>query len=125
MPPSENVLVSVVFGGGLVLAAVLFGRHASAVARGRGPETGSAPRLRSATRRQSRIVGLLLALGLLIPLGDLWLTWRRDPRWFAVYVLVILGLSLWLLGLGVGEVLSVRASASRRERSSTTGKHPQ
>jgi hypothetical protein len=59
-------------------------------------------------------VGLLIALGVLIPLGDLWLTRQRDPRWFAVYVLAVLGASLWLLGLGVCEALFVLHSTSRR-----------
>ncbi|MFN7770853.1 MAG: hypothetical protein ACK5UC_26950 [Planctomycetaceae bacterium] len=118
MPPSENVLVSFLFGGGLVLAAVLFARHTTTAGGiGRLPTAQPLHAFRRATRRQSAIVGLLLALGGLIPLGDLWLTWHRDPRWFAVYVLVILGLSLWLLGLGVCEALAVLAMASHRDRS--------
>lgn len=113
MPPSENVLVSFLFGGGLLLAAVLFARHTSK--KGGGDLLAAAthrPASRRATRRQAAIVGLLWALGGLIPLGDLWLTWHRDPRWFAVYVLVVLGLSLWLLGLGVCEALAVLTWAS-------------
>ncbi len=117
MPPSENVLVSFLFGGGLVLAAVLFTRRAFLKGGGgRGLQVNHRPSSRRANRRQAQIVGLLLALGGLIPLGDLWLTWHRDPRWFAVYVLVVLGLSLWLLGLGVCEALAVLTTASRPNR---------
>lgn len=120
MPPSENVLVSFLFGGGLVLAAVLFARHTTRKrVAGRLAAAKHRPAYRRATRRQAAIVVLLLALGGLIPLGDLWLTWHRDPRWFAVYVLVVLGLSLWLLGLGVCEALAVLTLASHGDSPSS------
>jgi hypothetical protein len=122
MPPTESVLVSFLFGGGLLLAALLFARQTSHLGWGRRVAIRQQPASRHATRRQSTIVGLLMSLGGLIPLGDLWLTWHRDPRWFAVYVLVILGLSLWLLGLGVGEALSVLTSASHGDRSGSSDK---
>jgi hypothetical protein len=117
MPPSDSVLVSFLFGGGLLLAAMLFSKRHVSVGGGATWADGRPAVRTKATRRRTWIVGLLIGLGLLIPLGDLWLTWHRDPRWFAIYVLVVLAASLWLLGLGVCEALFVLASASRRDRS--------
>jgi hypothetical protein len=116
MAGSESVLVSFVFGGGLLVAALLVFRRRVSLGDASRLADRNSPVTAGARRRQACIVGLLIALGVLIPLGDLWLTWHRDPRWFAVYVLVVLLASLWLLVLGVCEALSVLTAASHGKR---------
>jgi len=72
--------------------------------------------IRGRRRRRVWIAGLLALLGVLIPAGDIWLTAYRDPRGFAVYVLAVLGLSVWLLWLGLLEGLASMASVARENR---------
>ena len=59
-------------------------------------------------RRRLQVAILLIVLGVFIPLGD-WLTARnKDPLWFAVFVLAVLAIALWIMILAMFDWLSTR-----------------
>jgi hypothetical protein len=59
-------------------------------------------------RRRIQVAVLLIVLGIMIPLGD-WLTARnKDPWWFAVFVLGVLAIALWIMMLAMFDWLSTR-----------------
>jgi len=68
----------------------------------------AARHLRQQLRRRCQIAWLLVLLGLLVPLGDWWITHRPHPWTFTLYVLLLLTLAVWLLLLGVVDLLTAR-----------------
>lgn len=59
-------------------------------------------------RRRIQVAVLLILLGILIPLGD-WLTMQnKNPRWFAVFILAVLAITLWVMLLAMLDWLSTR-----------------
>jgi len=118
MPPTDNVLVSVAFGAGLLVMAggLALRLPQEPLEPLQTDRPGRSRLLRGRRRRRASIAVLLALLGGLIPAGDIWLTAHRDPRWFAVYVLAVLGLSLWLLWLGVLEALASLARITRDDQ---------
>lgn len=67
-------------------------------------------------RRRMQTSGMLLAIGVLIPIGDQFLPVRERPMFWAVYWLLILIGLLWVVLLAVGDI----ASTSTHSRVATS-----
>lgn len=59
--------------------------------------------------RRMQASGLMLLIGLLIPLGDSLIPWRKAPALFAIYWLFVLALVGWVILLAVSDLIATRA----------------
>lgn len=66
--------------------------------------------------RRLQVSGLMVLVGILIPLGDLLPVFRRAPLVFALYWVAILCLMLWIMLLALGDFAAARAFHSRAQR---------
>ena len=121
MPPADNLAVSLTFGVLLVLAGItLVEWHRRDRSRKLRDPLISELEQRHVRRQFSRrlqVAVLLILMGILIPAGDAWLTVHRNPRQFAIYVAMILVLSLWMFVLAAIDWLASHAW-NRRLRNS-------
>lgn len=62
-------------------------------------------------RRRLQISGMLVLLGVLIPVGDLLIPWLQFPRLFGVYWILVLLLASWMMMLAALDWLSGRMQA--------------
>lgn len=62
-------------------------------------------------RRRLQVAYLLIAIGTLIGAGDLLIPWNRVPTLFAIYWGGILLMSLWMMLLAIGDLMSSGAHA--------------
>ena len=54
--------------------------------------------------------GFLVAIGILVPIGDAGvIPWRLFPVWIAVYWGIVLLLAMWVIVLGVADVIATSA----------------
>jgi hypothetical protein len=80
----------------------------------RGDETLSSEESRYYRRqflRRMQTSGLIVVIGVLFPVGDGLIpkeTWKENPGWFAAYWMMVLGLALWVMALGLSDLLSTR-----------------
>ena len=107
-----DIKASLAFGSALVLlGAWLLRWHRSAWCSHRDDETlddRQKHHYRLQFRRRVQVAILLIALGILIPAGD-WLTMQnKDPKWFAVFILAVLAITLWVVVLAMFDMLSTR-----------------
>ena len=63
-------------------------------------------------RRRAQVSGLLVLIGLLLPLGDWGIDWKQQGyvAW-TIYWMSVLMVTLWVLLLAVGDLLSTRTHA--------------
>lgn len=59
-------------------------------------------------RRRVQTSGMLVLLGLMLPIGDGLLIWGREPRISAAYWLCVLFITLWVMALAAGDWLVTR-----------------
>ncbi|MEZ6056443.1 MAG: hypothetical protein R3C01_07035 [Planctomycetaceae bacterium] len=60
-------------------------------------------------RRRTQVSGLLILIGLMIPLGDFCVDWRaRGPVAGTIFWISVLALTMWVALLGIGDLLSTR-----------------
>lgn len=59
--------------------------------------------------RRMQASGLMLLIGILIPLGDSLIPWRKAPALFAIYWLFVLALACWVILLAVSDLVATRA----------------
>ena len=101
---------SIAFGGLVVLfGAGMLMLHSAARRRGFQSADISDEELRYLERRNRRRMqtsGLLVLIGVLIPLGDEILPMSHAPGWFAVYWTTVLLLTIWVAVLGVSDLVS-------------------
>jgi len=72
-------------------------------------------------RRRVQVSGLLILIGLLIPLGDWGIGWEKDDALIAtIFWLAVLGLTMWVMLLAIGDMLATgtrsRLAMSRLKR---------
>lgn len=76
--------------------------------------------LHSRFRRRMQASAILAALGVLIPLGGIVIPWQQFPGFFAPYWIAVLLLALWVILLGMADVVATsahtRAELSRIRR---------
>ncbi|MFM7161076.1 MAG: hypothetical protein ACKOGA_11425 [Planctomycetaceae bacterium] len=126
MPPTlgpDSLLPSLAVGFALLTGGFSLlrwhGRQARELLQQTGPTPGAAAssawiHARRQLRRRCQIAWLLVLLGVLVPLGDWWVTREPHPVRFTLYVLLLLTLSGWLLLLGLIDGLALRSSQPLR-----------
>lgn len=110
----DNPIPAVVFGaflllvgGGLLAAEVWAGRRR----RGAAMERSEQAYYHRRHRRRLQVAGLILLIGVMIPVGDSLIPWEQAATTFAVYWLIVLGLAFWTILLAVGDMLSTKLYA--------------
>jgi len=111
----QERIPALVFGGALVLTAVVmlisqrraWGRMVADPGLSR-----ELPFLKRRTRRRSQIAGMILMIGIMIPVGDSLIPWKEAPGTFAVYWTIVLALALWTGILAVGDLVSTQVQMS-------------
>lgn len=98
-----------VTGGSMLLAQR---RAAHQVRESTGPDE-DAGFLARRVRRRSQVAGMILLIGVMIPLGDSLIPWRNAPGTFAVYWLIVIGLAVWTGLLAVGDLVATRAQVTQ------------
>lgn len=61
--------------------------------------------------RRIQASGLIVVIGILLPVGDSLIPWKQYPGAFAAYWVTVLGLALWVMWLGCRDLLSTRVHA--------------
>jgi len=64
-------------------------------------------------RRRSQVAGMILLVGIMIPVGDSLISWKNAPGTFAVYWMIVIGLAVWIGLLAVGDMAATRAQMAR------------
>lgn len=59
-------------------------------------------------RRRIQVAGLILIIGVMIPVGDSLIPWQRAATTFAIYWMLVLALSFWTILLAFGDMLATR-----------------
>ncbi len=66
--------------------------------------------LRLSFRRRMQASGIILLIGILIPLGDWGIEWNKnDPTMWTIYWLMVLALTCWLLLLAIADLAAIRS----------------
>ena len=60
-------------------------------------------------RRRVQVSGLVVVIGIMLPIGDLEGPWKDNPGWWAMYWFVVLALALWIMLLAFGDLASTRS----------------
>lgn len=61
-------------------------------------------------RRRMQASGVILIIGVMVPVGDLLIPWRKqDASVATLYWLLVLGLTCWVLLLAMGDLFATRA----------------
>lgn len=63
-------------------------------------------------RRRMQTSGLVVLLGILIPIGDALIPWQRFPGLFAIYWGGILLVAVWIILLACGDFVSTRVHSN-------------
>ena len=67
-------------------------------------------------RRRLQVSAMLMLVGILIPLSDLLPVFRRSPTAFTLMVLAILGLTVWIMLLALGDFASASSYHAQAQR---------
>jgi hypothetical protein len=109
----QNWFVSAFLGAAIIIVGVLVMRsHYYTWQRQKvDPEIDERERehLRRRYRRRLQATGLLVLIGILIPVGDIEMLFAGRPRLFAIYWFAVIGLVMWVGLLAVGDLASTRA----------------
>ena len=112
----DNWVPAAVMGAGLALLGAWFLRLHWQAWRGHQADAALDDADRSFYRRQFRrrmqASGIILVIGVMLPIGDSLIPWRREDASVAtLYWLLVLGLTCWVLLLAMGDLLSTRAQS--------------
>lgn len=69
--------------------------------------------LRRRIQRRNQVAGMILIIGVMIPVGDSLIDWRHAPGTFAIYWVVVIGLAIWSGLLGIADMAATRAHMAR------------
>jgi hypothetical protein len=112
----DDFLPALLMGGGLVLLGGWFIKLHLSAWRRHAADASLAPDEREHYRRQFRrrmqASGIILVIGLMLPIGDSLIPWRRgDASIATLYWLFVLALTCWVLLLAIGDLVSSRSQA--------------
>jgi hypothetical protein len=69
-------------------------------------------RLRKRYRRRMQMSGMIAVLGVMLGVGDA-VIWEQNLQLIAIFWIVVIGLGVWLLVLGMGDLVSVRVDSKQ------------
>lgn len=108
----NDILASLAFGAGLVFLGIwLIGWHRRVWGAQRNDETideREKRHYRRQFRRRIQVAVLLILVGVMIPLGSWLMVQNINPKWIAVFWIVVLFLALWIMLLAAFDWLSTR-----------------
>jgi len=110
----NNPIPAFIFGGVLLLIGAVMlrsQRRARNVAEQSSSDVERLFLLRR-IRRRVQVAGLILLVGIMIPIGDS-ISWKEAPGTFAVYWMIVLGLAIWIGLLAMGDMAATRAYMAR------------
>lgn len=59
-------------------------------------------------RRRIQVSGLVVVIGIMLPIMDVEAFGKNYPGWWTAFIMVVLGLSLWIMFLAWGDLVSTR-----------------
>lgn len=68
--------------------------------------------LRNRHRRRTQVAGMILLIGVMIPVGDSLIPWQQTPATFAIYWIIVLGLAIWTMLLAFADIAATRLHSS-------------
>ncbi len=68
--------------------------------------------LRRRSRRRMQVAGMILLIGIMIPVGDSLIPWGQALVTFAVYCVICLGLGFWIILLALADIAATRTHTS-------------
>lgn len=107
----DNTIPALIFGafllivgGGLLAAEIVAGQRR----REEPMEKAERVYFDRRHRRRLQVAGLILLIGVMIPVGDSLIPWRKAPGTFAVYWLIVIALAFWTIALAIGDRASTK-----------------
>lgn len=104
-----------IFGGILMLLAVIMlwlQRKAARELRQSDESPLEVRFLQNRIRRRTQVAGLIGMIGLMIPIGDSLIDWRKAAATFALYWLIVLGLAFWTILLAFADIAAIKTHSS-------------
>jgi hypothetical protein len=111
----NSFIPALVFGGCLIIAGVLMilaQRRAQREIAGGTISAAEQAYLNKRIRRREQVAGMILLIGVMIPLGDSLIPWEKAPATFAVYWMIVIVLAAWTGLLAIGDLFATRAFMS-------------
>lgn len=109
--PWLDVLIPLLAGGGVIGVAVYLYRlelKQSASIAATAESDREFQHLQRRTRRRQQIAGLIGGIGVLLTLANSRVPWTKYPWAVPVYLVILLGLVVWILLLALGDMLSTQ-----------------
>lgn len=63
-------------------------------------------------RRRFQVAGLILIIGIMIPVGDALIPWQKAVATFAIYWIIVIVLALWTILLALADIAATRMHTS-------------
>ena len=63
-------------------------------------------------RRRIQVAGLILIIGIMIPVGDALIPWQKAVATFAIYWIIVIILALWTILLAFADIAATRMHTS-------------
>lgn len=108
----NDIKASLAFGAGLILLGLWLIRwHRQTWKendRAEAPDDRSRRHYRTQFRRRVQISGLLVLLGVMIPLGDWLMVQRKNPQTIAIFWMMVLAITFWIMLLALVDWLLTR-----------------
>lgn len=68
--------------------------------------------LRKRIRRRTQVAGMILLIGIMIPIGDAFIPWQNALATFAVYWIIVLILAFWTILLAFADIAATKTHSS-------------
>lgn len=108
----DNPIVAIVFGVlliGIGVSMLIAQRKASRTIEEESPPDAERRFLQRRIRRRTQVAGIILLIGIMIPLGDSVIEWRNAVGTFAIYWIIVIALACWTGLLAIGDIVATRA----------------
>lgn len=63
-------------------------------------------------RRRVQVAGLILIIGIMIPVGDALIPWQKAVATFAIYWIIVIVLAMWTILLAFADIAATRMHTS-------------
>lgn len=111
----DNPIPAAIFGGLLLFTGIVMllsqRRTGEVVDQGKSKE--ECRYLQHRLRRRTQVAGMIILVGVMIPVGDSLISWKNAPGTFAVYWMIVIGLACWIGLLALGDMAATRAYMAR------------
>lgn len=111
----DNPIPAAIFGGLLLLTGMimLISQRRAVTETDQGNSKDERNYLQHRARRRTQVAGMIILVGVMIPVGDSLISWKNAPGTFAVYWMIVIGLACWIGLLALGDMAATRAYMAR------------